>query len=359
MCYSPNSTPFVLVSALFLVNLGWAQQPGTNAPAPPRPPSTAAAPGQATSPAATAQKPSAPKEDPRGTKALQQAIERLKERSSVDATIWEETNVGGSRLTLRGRILTAPGRKFRSELGFEQGPMAAQRIAISDGRTLWQVEKSGESVLLASRIELKRVRDALNQPDVPKETAELFYERHGFFGPRALLEKVRDLMMVTAFKEGIEYQGHKVNRLTAIWSRTVQQKLAGAAMLWMRAGAFGQLEVLLDPATGWPYRFDWYTQTPAGIMRTVRIEFRDPKFSPASPAALQKDFTFDARAVELKITRGLPSLRFKGFPGHWPRKTRPRNERFALEPKPGVARFDPTSSRRPAGPRPSRLPPSW
>jgi hypothetical protein len=284
MSYSRHLVPLLLGVCLFFPVNSRAQQP------PPK--------GKPAAKPGTPKPPPHPTEDKKATKALEQAIGQLKKHLSYETALSEHFDIGGLRMELDGTVLSAPGHRLYADLSFHQGPFTGQQKLISDDQTLWQIEQVGSAPPTITRVDLKKVKNALNQPDLPKGVADMFYLRRGFMGPLAVVTTIHDLMMATKLKTGVDLNGHKVNVVTLVWAKPVEQMLLQRRAYWRSLGVAGRMEVYLDESTGWPYRIEWWSSTPPRPLRkTLEIEYRDPNFS--ATVSPQK-FKYDPGSAKVK-----------------------------------------------------------
>jgi hypothetical protein len=264
-----------------------AQQPPKSAPA--APPAQAPKPG-----AAPAPKPET-KPDPAATQAFDAALKQLdpSPRTCRETTLWQQMDAQGLMMQAQGKYLYGPGHHLRLDLKVACGDANGRMEIVCDGANFWRAVQLGDKDPKSiTRMDWKKVQEALRQPDVALYIRDDFLQSLSFAGVRPLLEGLKQRMTFTKL-EKVRWHGHDVVKLTAAWSAdTVKTVLPPNQPGWP-ALLPRQCLVYLDAKTGWPYRLEWWGPSPPHVadVLLLEMEYRNPRELPKDQMA--RAFHFD------------------------------------------------------------------
>lgn len=240
-----------------------------------------------------------PKEDPKATEVLAQAVDRSKKQEWVETTLWQQVDLQGLTCQAEGTYLAAPQRRLHLDLEVHLGGNSGNLKVISDGSTLWEVLKIGTGDwTVRHKIELNKALEPLNTPEMPtdvvKEVQEQFFQTQSFAGVTPLLQTIKQRMKVTK-QENVRWNGHDVIRLTAVWPIEVANAATQNGKQPWAANFPKECRLYLDEKTSWPHRLEWFGPAPArkGDALLVQMEFRSPKFQEFSKERCDREFAFD------------------------------------------------------------------
>jgi hypothetical protein len=261
-----NRTLPLLALAAAVPLAAWAQVPGqapdapANAPASAQPPETEA------------------------SKALAEAIEKVKAITTVAAEIAMDAQMLGQRFRVVGEYLRAPEHRVKLRLSVEGlGDVTGLSQQVSDGTTLYDVTQILDTPPSIRKITLAPILQILDKPDTDAEVRDVYYAQIGFGGPEALLEGVRRSVAFDQ-KRPATLDGHEVWVLGGRWTDTSARGLPGA-----QAGPNpgmptilppyvpSYVEVWLDQADGWPYKVVFEGSSPSASLREDRMLGPDGK----------------------------------------------------------------------------------
>jgi hypothetical protein len=279
----------MVVGVAIIVAGAMAQQ--TSPPSPPAGPPPAAK---------TPPPPKPPQADPAATKVLDEAV-NAKQLDWVQTTLWEQVEVQGLTFQAQGSYLSAPGNRLHLDLQVHIGGTIGRLEVVSNGTTLFEAVKVGDGERTITKVvELKKVLETLNIPDMSKEVRDEFFQSQAFYGVIPLLRSIKQRMTVTK-KENVRWHGHDVVQLTAEWSGDVVKSFTQDGKQQWPAYVPRQCRLFLDAKTLWPHRVEWWGPAPYRTEDAllVQMEFRDPKHEPLADARCKKEFTFDAVPAEV------------------------------------------------------------
>jgi hypothetical protein len=165
---------------------------------------------------------------------------------------------------------------------------------ISDGSTLWEEMKVDGQERVASRAELARIIESLEQSTVSAQArAELFQEMC-ISGLAPWLQSLRNQMTVI-HQETASWNMHDVLRLTLAWKAPIAAALAPPGQPWP-AYLPRKCLLYLDAETHWPYRMEWWGpgKRPDRETQIYQVELREPVFTQVFPARrCAKEFTLE------------------------------------------------------------------
>jgi hypothetical protein len=262
--------------------------------------------GQQAVPSAQSPSPTpSPKADPAAERFLTQAIEQLDANKLgwLETTLQQQVYAQGLSFKTDGRYIWGPEHRLRLELTVHLGGTEGVLQVISDGSTVWEEVHLGKGERFVSKWDLKKVKETLNQPGTQPHIAEQFYRSRSFAGLVPLLQNVRDQMTLIKQEEA-EWQKHKVQKLTGVWSAAVSKNLAPPGNSWPPLLPRSCRLYLGKDAPHWPYRLEWFGPTsPRGEdSLLMQMEFQNPQFMGVSekpPERLGRLFTFDPGKVKV------------------------------------------------------------
>lgn len=219
-------------------------------------------------------------------RALDRALEALKpDRVDwLEMAIWQKIELPGYVYEADGLYRLAPGRRFRMEMHTRLGEAKGTLLMVSDGRYLWQADRTGEGQWQnVRRLNLHEVFSAMNGPS-SMQLQDEFLQRPHFQGMTPLLRNLRR-RLVWARSETIRKGGKEVIHLVGVWSKEDELfKLLPADQPWP-AALPRQCHIYLDAVTAWPRRVEWWGPSAVnGDDRLLaQIEYRDPVFKHELP----------------------------------------------------------------------------
>ncbi len=199
---------------------------------------------------------------------IDEAIEKLAQITSIEATIQQSTTMLGQTFQLNGEYARAPGNRLYlrltlSGLGNSEGSM----LQISDGQTLYdrQVILQRRSL---TKIDVNRFMERINDPEVTQEVRDFFLQKSGFIGPETLLKNLRQLVIFDEKQAGT-LDGIPVWKIQGRWGP--QAQLVGPNDTPMAPN--GPLPsympsivtLWLGQENGWPYRLRLVGRVPSNL----------------------------------------------------------------------------------------------
>jgi hypothetical protein len=158
----------------------------------------------------------------------------------------------------------------------------------------------GSGERMVSKYELKKVLEVLTQPQMREE----FMRSQSFKGVAPLLLNLQQQLVFTGLQEG-QWKGHKVHKLTGVWSANITTGIVqqiGGLDRWPAALA-RKCVLYLDAQSLWPLRVEWRGGPAKGEEQVLlQMEFRDPQFVAADakpPAEYESKFVFDERNLKV------------------------------------------------------------
>jgi hypothetical protein len=182
----------------------------------------------------------------------------------LSATFWQQVNADPLLFEAEGTFQAGPGQRLRIDLQVRCGGARRSWQTICDGRTLWEIERNGTEPPSIQR------RDAPQGKGWGERAGE---KKRGFLcglgGPLDLLRQLRRDVVFT-HQEAIQWRQREVILLTGATAPP-----AGGRLPDFRPR---QCRLVLDGATLWPHRVEWWGPAPglAGDIRLVQMEFRQP-----------------------------------------------------------------------------------
>jgi hypothetical protein len=244
----------------------------------------------------------APQADPASERCLDQALDAFKpERVNwLEIDLWQKVQIPGCVYEADGIYRLAPGQRFRLEMHTHPAGGEGTMLSVSDGRELWQAERSGKGEWEnVTRVNLSEVFAAMNGPAGP-QLREEFLQRPHFQGMLPLLRDLR-CRLVWARSEMIRQAGGERIRLVGVWPKEEALRHAAPDQPW--PGALPrQCHLYLDARTYWPERIEWWGPSKAGgaDCLLVQMEFRNPVFNrPLPPQTCARLFAFQPGAAEV------------------------------------------------------------
>lgn len=245
----------------------------------------------------------APRADAAAERHLGLAVDAFKaERVTwLEMAIWQKVQLPGCSYEADGSYLLAPGQRFRMEMHTHPGEGEGTLLSVSDGRVLWQAERTGQgSWENVTRLNLSEVFSIMNGP-ARAQLREEFLQRPHFQGMRPLLLDLRG-RLVWARSELVRQNGGDRIHLVGVWPSDEARQLSPADHPWPSALP-RQCHLYLDARTYWPQRLEWWGPSTAGgaDRLLVQMEFRNPVFNHPLPAeTCARVFAFQPGAAEVE-----------------------------------------------------------
>jgi len=245
------------------------------------------------------------RDDPAALRTLEQAVKALDmERLRwIKAGLWQKASLPTLNYQSEGTYVSGPDHRLLLDLKVQVGSTTSRLHVVSDGRTLWQVEKVGTGERSVGKVALEHLLETLRRPETtPAHRAE-FYGYQFFGGPVPLLQGLRSRLTFVR-QENVQWRGKSVRLLTGV------RKDEAAA-----SGVPRQCRLFMDAQTLWPHRLEWWgpgTEA-SGDSLLLEVEFRDPVLLPSVPESV---FTFDpGRGKVTDMTRQWTEELAKGITG--------------------------------------------
>ncbi len=245
----------------------------------------------------------APQADPASERCLDQALDAFKpERVNwLEIDLWQRVQIPGCVYEAEGIYRLAPGQRFRLEMHTHPAEGEGTMLSVSDGRQLWQAERSGKGAWEnVTRVNLSEVFAVMNGPAGPRLREE-FLQRPHFQGMLPLLRDLRG-RLVWARSEMIRQTGSECIRLVGVWPKEEALRHAAPDQPWPSALP-RQCHLYLDARTYWPERIEWCGPSKAGgaDRLLVQMEFRNPVFNrPLPPQTCARLFAFQPGTAEVE-----------------------------------------------------------
>jgi hypothetical protein len=295
----------------------------TSAPAQqPLAPAQPTKPAKPATPAVKPEPPKPPKADPEATRLFEDALKKVRRLDWVEARLWQQIDMQGLTLQSEGRYLAkSRDQKLHLVLHVNLGQVPATLELFSDGNMMYRTKQIGsEDREVLAKIEIKKVREALNSPTMDAEVRAGVLRDLAMMGVAPLMEAIRRRMVIMHHEKAAwnDRWDERVARsrktvpevilLDASWSpEAVKQFLKGTkpGQPWP-PDVPRHCHLYLDRATGWPYRVEWWgpVQQRAGDALLFQMEFRNPRLSLADldiPAErLAKEFDFKPGTTVVK-----------------------------------------------------------
>jgi hypothetical protein len=245
----------------------------------------------------------APRADAVAERCLDQAVDafRADRVTWLEMAIWQKVQLPGCTYEADGTYRMAPGQRFRMEMHTHLGGSDGTLLSVSDGRELWQAERSGQGAWdNVTRVNLSEVFSVMNGPARDRLRDE-FLRRPHFQGMMSLLATLRG-RLVWARGEVVRQSGGERIHLVGVWPKDEARKYAPPDRPWPSALP-RQCHVYLDARTYWPQRLEWWgPQAAGGADRLlVQMEFRNPVVNRPLPAAkCSRLFAFQPGTAEIE-----------------------------------------------------------
>jgi hypothetical protein len=247
----------------------------------------------------------APQPDAAAERCLDQALDAFKADRVIwlEMAIWQKVQLPGCTYEADGAYRLAPGQRFRMEMHTHPAEGEGTLLSVSDGRDLWQAERSGQGAWEnVTRVNLSEVfsHEAMNGPAGAKLRDE-FLQRPHFQGMTPLLRNLRG-RLVWARSEVIRQADGERIHLVGVWPKEEARKHASAEEPWP-AALPRQCHLYLDAHTYWPQRIEWWGPNTAGgaDRLLVQMEFRNPVFNhPLPPETCARLFSFQPGEAEVE-----------------------------------------------------------
>jgi hypothetical protein len=272
---------------------------------------------------------------------LDQALHNLRQMEWLEAAIRKRMTWPGVAFEAAGRCAIArqPGQAVRSlyEVKVNLGPTEALVKVISDGETLWRVEKLGEHHLVFRypQAELDRVLKENQRDDIDHaQMVEQITGEHGLTAMQPALKDLRDRIEFKRVEATTLADIGPVYLLEGVWNKVTQERIAPDtpandpkgrthAQLWtdrdprflliprMCRVYLGRDPVWTWTSSLWPYRIEWHGMTRAGggdeLLATL-------EFTPRPRAGAEALEIFQLPEAEKKLAKVLdPTLVIKAW----------------------------------------------
>ncbi len=212
----------------------------------------------------------------------------------VETKLWQRVTLPGVAYEAHGRYLIGPQQRFRLEMHTKHKGGAATRLAVSDGATLWEAERTGAGDWTSvTKLDMAPVMATLDGEGLPALLKADLLEGPRFGGVVTLLRSLRRSMTWVKV-EKMNHQGKARLRLSGIWKADYAAYIR-SEQAWP-AGLPEQCRLDLDERTLWPDRLEWWGPITDGGPDTLlaEIELRNPVVYPALTAErCAKEFTFE------------------------------------------------------------------
>jgi hypothetical protein len=219
----------------------------------------------------------------------------------LEMDLWQKVQLPGCTYEAEGIYRLAPGQRFRLELHTHPGEGEGTLLSVSDGRELWQAERSVQGQWEnVTRVNLSEVFAVMNG-QASRQLREEFLQRPHFQGMLPLLRDLR-CRLVWARSEAIRQASGECVRLVGVWPREEALRQAAPDQPWPIALP-RQCHLYLDARTSWPQRIEWWGPNKAGGFDRllVQMEFRNPVFNrPLPPQTCARLFAFQPGAAEVE-----------------------------------------------------------
>jgi hypothetical protein len=245
----------------------------------------------------------APVVDPEARRCLEQTLNdfQVDRVTWLEMEIWQKAQLPGCVYEAAGSYRLAPGQRFRLEIHTHPGEGESTSLSVSDGRTLWQAERTGSGAWdNVTRLNLSEVFALMNGPSGQQLRNE-FLQRPHFQGMNSLLRHLLD-RLVWAKSERLRRADGEVFHLIGVWSKEEASRFIPPDYPWP-AALPRQCHLYLDAKTYWPKRLEWWgPSTNGGVDHLlVQMEFRNPVFNRSLPAAeCNRLFTFHPGEADIE-----------------------------------------------------------
>lgn len=283
-------------SCLVVLSAALTRTAASVAPAPAA--AVSAAPQPSTVPPAPA-----PKADDSAYLCLDRILDTFKpERMPwLEMAIWQKVQLPGCVYEANGSYRRAPGQRFRMEMHTHPAEGEGTLLSVSDGRNLWQAERSGRGAWdRVTRVDLSEVFAVMNGPAAAQLRDE-FLQRPHFQGMTPLLRNLRG-RLVWARSELLRQGGGQHIHLVGVWPKLQAWRCTLADGSWP-VGLPRQCHLYLHPRTYWLERLEWWGPNTAGgtDRLLVQMEFRNPAFNrPLPPERCARLFAFQPGAAKVE-----------------------------------------------------------
>jgi hypothetical protein len=221
--------------------------------------------------------------DDGASQALSRVLEMLSSDRAcwIEAHLWQKVDVPPLTFQAEGLYLSGPEHRLRLDLRIRSEDATSHLLLVSDGQTLWQARQLAGSAASVTRMELRKVLDALGRPEAAAVRAA-FYQDQFFAGLVPLLSVLKEQVTFTRL-DHTRWRERDVLLLSGARSNTA----AGAYPLHLPR----QCRLFLDAQSLWPYRIEWWgpETKDAGDVLLSQLEFRDPVLN---KPALDTQFAF-------------------------------------------------------------------
>jgi hypothetical protein len=212
----------------------------------------------------------------------------------VETKLWQKVTLPGVTYEAQGRWLIGPQRRSRLEMHTNHKGGGATRLAVSDGATLWEAERTGAGDWTSvTKLDVAPVVTALAGDGLPALLKADLLEGPRFGGVVSMLRSLRRSMTWVKVVK-LNHQGKPRLRLTGVWKADYAVYFR-SEQAWP-AGLPEQCRLDLDERTLWPDRLEWWGPTTDGgaDVLLAEIELRHPvAYTTLSAERCAREFTFE------------------------------------------------------------------
>lgn len=190
----------------------------------------------------------------------------------LQMTFWQHVSADPLAYEAEGTYRAGPGQRLRIELEVRCATVRRKAQIICDGQTVWERgEDGGDQRVVQRPLTPGKGPLATTGPELARLP--------GIAGPGAMLESLQREVTFT-HQEAIRWRNRDVIVLTGACT----QPGKGAWPAYRPR----QCRLVLDAATHWPHRLEWWGPAPdvAGDVRLVQIELRQPVLHQPLPDSL-------------------------------------------------------------------------
>jgi hypothetical protein len=215
--------------------------------------------------------------------AIDEAIEKLKDVTTVRALLVQTVEMLGQSFVIEGSYLRAPQNRFRMELKVRNlGDATGTMIQVCDGKNLVEFQQVLQ-VQAYEHTDISKVLDKLKDPGFDPEVREQFLTQLGLAGPDALLRGLRRLIRFDQKKADV-LDNRDVWVLRGEWADRSTLNLPGAGALPPNGPlppfVPSRVTLYIGKSDGWPYQVEF-----KGLTRSI-LETPPPEKKAAGTPAI-------------------------------------------------------------------------
>jgi hypothetical protein len=241
-------------------------------------------------------------EDPEAGRCLDEAAAHVGKIEWLSCRIHQQVHLPGLHYTSEGRYLLAPEHRFRLEVRTRTGETTGTLVIVSDGVNLWQASRVGSEPW--DKVIHLGVQEVLATLDGGSNAAQLraeFLQGPALSGIGPLLRTLRG-RLIWARQES----SGNVVRLIGVWPPDAVREKVPADRPWP-GGLPRQCRIVLDAATLWPQRIEWWGPAEDRGLETLLAltEYSDPVINRSlSDEICAQAFTFTPGDVPITDRTG-------------------------------------------------------